>query len=150
MLGRQLAGVRLSVVVRRSEVLPYLVKCGWSASTSEIEELLHRFTDADDEVQFDFDMGGGAIRPRLGIGIAPRDEAGWVRLLDQLVSDGLCVEAKSEALLGWPGASMAGLKGVGACVLRRELSHVKLTCGPNEPTEAKAYFGVFPRRSLFG
>jgi len=148
MLSRQLIGVRLSVAASRGEVVPYLQKCSWAEATFEIEDTLLRYAADDTPVQFDFDVGASAIRPKLGIGLAPQDDASWTRLLAQLVEDGLCTQAKRAALLEWPGSSMASLDSV-ACVLRRDLSHVKLGCGPHQPREAKAYFGVTPGRSLF-
>lgn len=149
MLGRGFPGVRLSVASPREDVVPYLEKCGWNGSTSEIDEVLHRYVLAGGLVQFDFDIAAGVVRPKLGIGLTPRDSAAWAVLEERLVADELCSRRKRKALRAWPGASAAHLEGAGACLLARYLSHVKIGCGPGLPPEAKAYLGVDVRPSLF-
>jgi hypothetical protein len=105
---------------------------------------------------------GPSIGPRLGLEcfapMGPEWSPRWTRLLDYLVSAGLCVPAKRAALLTWCGwahepdgdaasperlaplSELVGLPARGVYV--PGISHVKLSYQPGRPLEAKAYLAV--------
>ncbi|MDC4678464.1 hypothetical protein NQ801_18605, partial [Acinetobacter baumannii] len=104
---------------------------------------------------------GAALSPRIGFECILQDqpprEPRWASFLDELVRQGLCVEAKRDGLLKWPGRITPPMTStpwpahlICAAVqqpedvftgIDRRVSHVKLTYSPRHQPEAKAYFG---------
>lgn len=95
-----------------------------------------------------FDVGPEGVGPRIGFELGfhrqPAREPGWRRLLDRLVSEGLCRPEEARALLAWPGTDHLrsafdrwprGATGH----LVRCLSHLKLVFEPDREPTAKAY-----------
>jgi hypothetical protein len=104
---------------------------------------------------------GVQVGPKVGLEAffqeQPERDAGWALVLDGLVERGACTPAKCEALLAWSGISVpprvaapwpgelmarALLEPDRLSVLARRLNHVKVTCRPGHPLEAKAYLGI--------
>jgi hypothetical protein len=151
MLARPGAGVRLSVQLPRRAARRYLEALGWGAG-AELEGLLDAhagetdFTHPAAPVQVDFDVGA-SIGARVGIGLRPPDERGWPALLDSLVRRRRCDPAKRDALLQWPGVSFARLADSSDwCGFEHYIGHLKISCEVGREPQAKAYFGVTPRR----
>jgi hypothetical protein len=155
MLSRDTDAVRMIVSSRRVEALvgrlqhrglrdPRRLPVG------DIARLVHH-------VWLAVDVDGGGFGPVVGLecyldDTTPWQDGGrWTALLDHLVEQGACTDAKREALLGltglpgeggWPAglrniATVLGPAGLG--VMRLFLHHVKVTERPDAPLEAKAY-----------
>jgi hypothetical protein len=153
MLGRPGEAVRVSVLVPRLDAHPYLASIGWHSGLETLDrgiEAFASYTDFDDPyaaVQIDLDVGG-VIGPLIGLTLRPRHLSGWPGLLDALVGAGLCAPQKRDALLAWPGQTVAELEADGqlqSCILERDISHAKISCGAGVEPKAKAYFGVTPQ-----
>jgi hypothetical protein len=151
MLGRAGEGVRLSVIVPRNDIRAYLSELGWNAGLDQLDRTLDLFAphaDFSPAVQIDFDVSD-AIGSAIGLTLQPADPSRWPDLLDALVTQHLCTKPKRDALLAWPGRSVAEIETTDGCteayVLERDLSHAKVTVTPHTTTKAKAYFGVTPR-----
>lgn len=126
----------------------------------QMAELAPLIEDCD-RYHLSFDIGN-EILPRLGVECGflrlPDQEPRWAGLLDRLVTRGLCLPEKREAVLRWSGYDSLwtapqrwpeGDEGLGGyCV--RCLSHVKLVSWPGRQPEAKAYllFQHFQRSTL--
>ena len=69
-------------------------------------------------------------------------------LLDGLVARNLCTRTKRDALLTWPGRSVAMMPHeLGWSVIERRINHVKFVHDPDSGTEAKGYlFARYYRR----
>ncbi len=151
MLSRPGASARLSVLLPRGYLRPYLLGLGWQGIAG-LERLLDDydahagFTHLTSRVQVDFDVGG-LTNTRIGITVRPLDTGEWRALLAVLVRTSLCTPAKRDALLSWPGISVGWLPGAAEPrVLQHYISHVKLSCSIAGDRQAKAYFGITPRR----
>jgi hypothetical protein len=139
MLGRAERSVRISVLIPRDAVESYFTALGASETARGAVALLGYASERDDCCQLDFDIGP-PIAARVGLGLRPDHADGWESLVEGLVRIGVDDATKLEALLRWPGVTMADTPG-GSILLRRELSHVKLGWQPSG-IEAKAYLGA--------
>ncbi|MFB2919726.1 prenyltransferase/squalene oxidase repeat-containing protein [Aerosakkonema funiforme] len=161
MLSRQAEVLRLNVSnLPPNQVATYLQEIDYPESTNEIETLVMQFLEIVDDVRVCLDVGA-AIHSQVGLECSFRLqnelEPLWFTLLDNLVSLGLCTAEKRKWLLSWPGyvtpistpqpwpdvliaeSMLQSQESLSA--LQRGLSHVKLTCKPQCPLEAKAYLG---------
>lgn len=137
------------------EMTVYLERIEAPGSTSELFATASLFAGVE-RTHLSFDVGPGAIRPRVGIaGSFPRmpgREPRWNDLLGRLEARGLCSREQREALFGWqgyesfwtaPGPWPAGRMRT-FCV--RYLSHLKLVHEPGREPEAKVYLAFGPYR----
>ena len=107
-----------------------------------------------ERIHLSFDIGE-EVSPRIGIEGSflrlPYREPRWAELFERLVERGLCLPAKRDAALAWPGYDSlrtapdrwpAGAGPRNVCV--RSLSHVKVVSRPDREPEAKVYLLVTP------
>jgi hypothetical protein len=146
--------VRLEIFgMETAEILPYLQ--GLVPETvPAVQEAVPLF-DGVERIHLSFDVTE-TVQPRIGLeGSFPRQpprEPRWGALFDRLIQRGLCLPAKRDAVLAWPGYDtfwtaperwpVAELRSRGVCV--RTLSHVKAVCRPGREPEAKAYLVFGP------
>jgi hypothetical protein len=93
----------------------------------------------------------GEVLPRIGLEGAfarqPRREQRWAEILGRLVDRGLCLPAKRDAVLAWPGydsfwtAPGRWPRETGGLSVRF-LSHLKVVGWPDRPPQAKVYLGL--------
>lgn len=146
MLGRTDPSLRLSVLLPGSQVARYLELLGATAAAGISRAVTADHGDLLEESQLDFDLRDG-VHPAIGFGLRPGRGSSWPQLLDRLAGATTLSSDKCEALLHWPGmSSMSRADRCGTWLLRREISHVKLACGPGESRRLKAYLGVAPLR----
>jgi hypothetical protein len=164
MLARPSDAVRLCIAkVSRDQIGAYLHRVRWPGSADEIRSLLTFLGPFADFFVLDIDVEEG-VRPKIGLECyiygfkQPAQEPRWQDLLDALVEQGLCVPAKRDALLTWPGFERADaapdlwpgnlllasrlLGPRVSSALSRTLHHVKISHEPGRPLEAKAYLGI--------
>ena len=98
-------------------------------------------------LHLDIDERRGFV-PRVGMErqfaqncqLTGRTGAGEQRLLDTLTARGLCTRAKRDALLKWPGRSLAIMPHeVWWSVVERRVNHVKFVYEPGSGVETKGY-----------
>jgi hypothetical protein len=142
MLGREPATVRLSVAIPRDEVHAYFSSLGWLAPVGVVERVLAIYAPEGFDVHLEFDVAG-TLGPTLGVVLAPGNPTGWDQLLGALVTHELCAPAKRDALLAWPGEIASTIAGA-PYLVRRALSHVKISAVSGVGLEAKAYFTGSP------
>ena len=153
LLGRgDPAPIRLCVAAISPGAIETCVKdLGWAGSPRLLKSTLQRLYRVADEVTLNLDVASG-IGATIGCEAFvwqardPQRQERWRRLLDALVSDGLCVAAKRDAILRFPGDSLVGEQAAApaqwTCYhrrLRRIVHHVKLTVHVDGDLGAKAY-----------
>jgi hypothetical protein len=160
MFSRRLNGVRLYFHHLGSSAIPaYLDRVGWPGPLSDIEALLSWMPPG---LTLCMDVGE-AVLPKIGVQFHIDENLRsstpkWADFLDGLVTRGLCLPAKRDALLAWVGhahershraAWPARLRrrGVAAhgdvlSVFLRMINHVKVSYQEGQPLEAKAYLGL--------
>lgn len=164
MLARPSDAVRLCIAnMSPHQIEAYLHGIRWSGSADHLRSLLAFLGAFADFFVLDIDVEE-TVRPKIGLECysagfrQPAQEPRWEGLLDALVERGLCVPAKREALLTWPGFERAetspdlwpgnlllASRLLGPRVssaLSRTLHHVKISHEPGRPLEAKAYLGI--------
>ena len=152
MLSRPVDAVRLCLFkIEPGEILDYLAAIGWSGAEQQLEKAIADYAGLVDYLCLHVDIGCESIYPRVGLELLyddlqpwkrqPHREPRWYSLFDRLVEQGICLPSKREAILAWPGFSQFKSRGTSGRLLRG-LQHIKLVCKPNEPLEAKAYFGA--------
>ncbi len=159
MLSRKMDVLRLCIFnITGDEISNFLSRIGVQGSLGEIESAIADFAGLVDSLCLHLDIGE-VIYPRIGLELLydnlhpwkrqPNKEIRWFQLFDKLVERGLCTPEKREALLAWPGyipisQSSGGqeLNSTPNGLLLRGLQHIKLVFCPNQPPEAKAYFGA--------
>ena len=161
MVGRASPFVRMNVKRLEPAALDaYLRGVGWAGDGDHAAALLRRLRARADAVTVCLDVDD-RVQARIGfechLTVQPPAEPGWAALLDDLVAEGWCTQAKRDGLLGWPGLVVPGPGGppwppqhVRDALLRpgdqftsieRQLSHVKVTLEPGGEVGAKGYFG---------
>jgi hypothetical protein len=147
MLGRPERSLRMSVLLPEAELSGYLRRLGHAVAAEVVAATLATLSGLVPATQLDFDLGSGADG-RVGFGLRPaaRSSETWRRLLDRLSESVSIPAARREAVLGWSGSSELKLAAGGSRRLLREISHVKLGCGPATQAQVKAYLGVTPLR----
>jgi len=161
MLARETKLLRLFMRnVPKDRLGDCLVTLGWPGSVEKLEDCLSGLLELADCVGLDIDVGE-SISPKVGIELGfgrrilpaqGKEHEKWVRLFDALVSAHLCLVAKRDALVGWPGGARLTTnydlqwKGfrLSDYPIYRALSHIKIVIEPGQPLSAKAYFGFIP------
>lgn len=157
MLSRPHQAIRLDVAgLAFNQLLDYLKEIGWVDRTNRLRSLIADLSNFADHIHLAFDIGD-TIFPRIGLECflkqQPKHEPRWQLLLDYLVKQGLCTQAKRNALLSWSGFSQIKsnhednclLSNKGINILGRSISHIKIVEQPNFPLEAKAYLAIAQR-----
>jgi hypothetical protein len=147
MLPREPATVKVNGIIPTDQLLPYLAAIGWRGSTDEVQHLLETFCPAPAWVRFDLTVGP-VLSPRLGIEFfskgLPQSTAMRHRLLDQLVTMGICTDDKRGALLTWAGCSRERYSGQPRPMGLYRSWYIKVVYNTGCPLEAKAYLGFTP------
>ena len=163
MLARAIDALRVNVKgLKTADVSDLLVRLGWSGPDGAVGEKLDWLLQYADHVTVCLDLGE-RVYPRVGLEAffhdLPHEDAGWGRLLDDLVQRGACTPEKRDALLAWVGIdgpprvsapwpgeliAQALLKPDRFSTIARRLSHIKVAYQPEQPPEAKAYLGFGP------
>jgi hypothetical protein len=145
MLGRRVKGVRVCVCnLSLDGIGEYLDRLGWTGRREELIGALSPLTGQALRLALGIDVGD-MIAPRIGVecylhdGPRTRIEGHWAELLDLLVARGMCRLDKRDALLCWPGQTLARF--LWPVIIARGLNHIKLVYQPGCPPQAKAYFG---------
>lgn len=164
MLARPAGAVRLCIAnIPLDQIDAYLQRIRWPGSAGHLRSQLAFLGPFADFFALDIDVEG-AVRPKIGLECymagfkQPAQEPRWQALLDALVERGLCVPAKRDALLTWPGYErdesspdlwpgnlLLASRLLGPRVssaLSRTLHHIKIGHEPGRPLEAKAYLGI--------
>ncbi|MEO7234296.1 MAG: hypothetical protein ABIW80_02860, partial [Lapillicoccus sp.] len=157
MTARGSEAVRLCVADLPVEgVVPYLRGLGWSGDGTRLHALVSGLTALTARIGVVVDVGDIA-HETVGLECflgrhGPQVDARWPALLDHLVREGLCTPQQRAALLAYPGhappvgapaggqraaAALLGGRATGGYL--RQLNHVKVTCAPGVPLEAKVY-----------
>ncbi|HEX5749262.1 MAG TPA: hypothetical protein VFZ09_23740 [Archangium sp.] len=167
MFSRRFDGVRLCLQGLGPSTLPYyLLRVGWPGDPREVEALLARVAGRVERMALSLDVGA-TVLPRLGVechladSLHEADSERWASLLDALVTQGLCLRAKRDALVEWlghthlrsrPEALPGNLRALSASlgpkalpVFLRRINHLKLVLQPGRPPEAKAYLVLIQR-----
>ncbi|MBS3028147.1 MAG: hypothetical protein HCA25_13970 [Dolichospermum sp. DET50] len=152
MLSRKIDVLRLCMFnLSGDEILKVLSRIGVEESRSEIEQAIADFAGLVDSLCLHLDIGQ-VVYPRIGLELLydhlhpwqrqPNKETRWFQLFDKLVERDLCTPEKREALLTWTGYVPMSQSLMPDGLLLRGLQHIKLVFCPNQPPEAKAYFGA--------
>jgi hypothetical protein len=170
MLARPVDAVRLCIRdLELADLPPYLARVGWPGPWNEADAALAPFATLATRTALHLDVGS-AVYPRIGLEcyVGPPSDGAWppatTAFLDALVDAGLCVPAKRDGLLAWPGEQRVSAADVpplpsiadkarlmsrtASTIYGREVNHVKLNFTPGRPLEAKAYVGVLLRWRL--
>jgi hypothetical protein len=163
MLARNSDAVRLCVRdLSSARILEYLIRIGWGGDPTALQSVLDALSPLVGPICLDIDVSaavshkiGLECRPRSVNGGQPGTEQPWDLFLDYLVERGLCLPAKRDALLTYPGicseqtdaerwpanltriSEFLGGRTIGLFI--RTLYHVKIVYQPRCPLEAKAY-----------
>ncbi|MGD9890267.1 MAG: hypothetical protein AB7R89_19680 [Dehalococcoidia bacterium] len=164
MLARPSDAVRLCIAdMSPSQIEVYLQRVRWPGSAAHLRSLFVFLRTFADYFVLDIDVEE-TVRPKIGLECyfygfkQPAQEPRWQDFLNVLVEQGLCVPAKREALLAWPGFERADaspdlwprnlllasrLFGPRvSSAISRTLHHVKISHEPGRPLEAKVYMGI--------
>lgn len=164
MLSRSTNDVRLYInKIHSEEILPYLSLLGWKDSDAHLQTLIGDIQTKAERFVLSFDVTAEGIGPRIGLECSfeenrYNEETGWKPLFDYLVTQGMCLPEKRDALLRYPGVEhpddFSGgvmrpfvsvslhLDDIFSGSLVRYISHVKVVYIPGRPMEAKAYPAV--------
>lgn len=147
-VARQTQAFRIVVgEVDPDQIPEYVSAVGWKGRTSDLESLIFALRGFADRHSINFDVGEQGIG-KVGIefGIAqeyePTSDPRWETILDFLVKQGWCRREKRDALLAWPKHLTLMTGAPKPMLLRRFISHVKLSLEPKRRVTAKAYVGV--------
>jgi hypothetical protein len=162
--AREPAPVRMQFShLTTDEFLTFLTNVGWTGTTDGLGVVLNDLSKVTDDITYGMDFDGG-VGPKIGLECYlhddgdPRATSKWVPFLDYLVSQGLCLQSKAEALLEYPGRvqetdcpenwpdnlSQASrmLGGTRVPVLSKYVHHIKVVFLHGRAVEAKAYPGL--------
>lgn len=154
-LARPVKVARLCLyLTTQAEVEAILTRLNWPSALDAVNPILA--ATPYEALRLYLDLTEGGIYPRLGLELhpqaskRPRVSTEWEHLLNYLVVQGLCLPEKQAGLLAWPGQGYIDLNF--PHVIYRALSHVKITYAPDQPLEAKAYFGlnIIRLNAIFG
>ena len=153
MLSRRVEAVRFCARVPVELVVHYLKRVGWTGPMDDVIAMLRLFGAFSDSVFVDLDIGKRML-PTIGLEfiMGHRSDTGsnLHRFSDALVDADLCTARKGRELLGWPGSSLHFYPSLPLqTVLRRELSHIKITLSPECAAAAKAYLWCSPTIEVF-
>jgi hypothetical protein len=162
LLSRSSNGIRIYInKFQPEDVIPYLNTLGWFDETGEFTKLLDEIKDLADRFVLSFDVNEDGIGARVGIELSFESnffqkETRWINLLNYLVSKGLCIPEKRNALIKYQGsenessdiilepvkAASENLNDLFLSTIVRYISHIKIVYQPEELLEAKAYPAV--------
>jgi hypothetical protein len=162
MLSRHTAGVRLCIRnMSPPHLVNYLTGLGWSGQPQALCRTLNALATLVDRIDLDVDIDQ-TVSPKIGLECYiqphPQDRLRWQSLLAYLHEVGLCVPAKRDTLLDYPGyvdalshpdvwpqhlkiaAAFVGQRAVS--LFTRGLHHIKVVFQEDRAQEAKAYLSV--------
>lgn len=145
-----------------SEAGAFVDRLGWSGSIPTMSRLLSMMQDVSSRFMISVDLDARRALPRLGLEMYPdysdsadddallstwlrTKRADWRGFVNRLVDMRLCLPAKAQGLLSWPGWKFPyGQASV--CRLWMGINHVKISIS-GERLQAKAYAGleILPR-----
>ncbi len=167
MLSRPLEAVRICVRnIPPEGIARYLSDLQWDGSITGLKKLVLNLPSLVDRITLHVDVisdNATFIGPKIGlecyVDTSPDSEDNWSVLLDYLVQRGMCVPAKRDALMDFPGYTdeytdrevwpqhllgLSALLGIhNASVIQRMLHHIKIVYLEDGLLEAKAYVGAF-------
>ena len=169
MLSRQQPVLRVNIKrLQANTWFEYLKRVGWSGNVIEAQALINQCFDIADRITVCIDIGA-EVFPQISFECIflgqTNDNPGWTRLLDLLVEQGLCLAHTRDALFAWPATinpantkqqwpahlvteSLLKSNNYFSC-FQRALSHIKISCKPQNQLDAKAYLW-FEHRWLNG
>jgi hypothetical protein len=129
------------------QIPQYVASVGWKGRAKELESLIFSLGGYADRHSINFDLdeqGIGKVGIEFGIPQehAPTSDPRWEMILDFLVRQGWCRKEKRDGLLAWPKPLTFMSREAGPILLRRFISHVKLSLDSRGRVEAKAYMGI--------
>lgn len=133
--------------VEPDEIPEYVSSVGWKGRPKDLESIIFSLAGYADRHSINFDLdehGVGKIGIEFGI---PQENAlnsdpRWETILDFLVTQGSCRREKRNALLAWPKPLTLMLDDSKPILMRRFISHIKLSLETGRRVEAKAYVGL--------
>jgi hypothetical protein len=168
MLSRQTPGVRLVITrITPDQILPYLTQIGWSEDVACLPGLLKELEEKVSRIVLHITVTENGIEQKIGLecSFSPdlyHLETRWSSFFEYLISKGLCLREKKDALLQYMGVVQEDQeKEFDATLYKptvkiqharfskalvRFISHVKLVYEHGTVLLAKAYPGV----RLFG
>jgi hypothetical protein len=117
MLGRSPRAVKLYGVLRRAELLDYLMRIGWAGDRSAIERALEQLYPAEllgDQLFVDLNLNDFRDRARCTLGLAISQQhlrfgvdpdPTRARVLQAWMTAGLCDPGKAESARAWPASA---------------------------------------------
>ncbi|MEI6455686.1 MAG: hypothetical protein WCO93_05305, partial [bacterium] len=152
MIPRKTEVIRLVVTsLPRDAMTRYLSDIGWPDDTNVAGELSGRLTTIFDRIVYNINIGRSVL-PFLGMELylgklsQPQHDPRWTRVMDQLVSDGLLLETKREALLRFCGKRTIQLLYPIRYICG--INHLKFVYRKGIPNEVKGYFGTMIRPDI--
>ncbi len=147
-IARQSHAFRVVVGELEPDQIPeYVSSVGWKGRAKDIESLIFALGGYADRHSINFDLderGIGKVGIEYGI---PQEHAltsdpRWEMILDFLVKQGWCHHQKRDALLAWPKPLTLMSGDSRPLLMRRFISHVKLSLEVGRRVAAKAYVGL--------
>lgn len=140
--------------IAEADTVAWLTAIAWPGDPSAAIARLAPYLAAAHSFAVDVDLLDGRIGPKLGIELYREpgdiDPARWRGLFSMLEADGLALEAKSAAILRYPGTERFNQSAVwrqrtgwGYPLLSRSIHHLKVVATPEGLVEAKAYLGAY-------
>jgi hypothetical protein len=129
------------------EIPEYVCSAGWKGRAKELQSLILAMGGYADRHSVNFDLTEHGIE-KLGIEFGiPQEQAitsdpRWEMILDFLVKQGWCRRIKRDALLEWPKPLTLMHDEPTSLLLRRFMSHIKLSLEPEGRVTGKGYVGV--------
>ena len=146
MLSRPVEAVRLTMARMTSDqIQTYLQGLDWPGDHRTLHEALGLAEGRAARIGLAVDAGS-ELSPKLGVEVhfsedkLPRRPYPWEGILDALVARGLCLPAKRDAILRYPGLVEVQQDGLGCkSMLLKQISHLKIVIDSDRITAAKAY-----------
>jgi hypothetical protein len=168
MLSRPSYGIRIVVKkLQPKKIIPYLQSLGWSEKSNGLISLINELEKHATRIVLSFDILETGIGEKIGIecGFYPKHhdeyapEPRWKDFLIHLVNKGLCSSEKCNSLLDFVYDAETTLTSFKSgkqpliistktlseeytSTLVRQIGHIKIVYNPNQPLEAKAYYGA--------
>lgn len=161
MLSRPEKVLRLNIhKLHHDEVLPFLDSLGWKGDGERIVFWLRELMNYCDKVILSFDVFDGMILPKIGLEAfiekQPSEDYRWNQLMDKLVQHQLCTTEKREVFSTWEKkwfpfelkwhpdliAYNLTLQKTEFPLIKRIVSHIKITLDGDEAPTSKIYLGV--------
>jgi hypothetical protein len=143
--------VRLIVRMPWRRIARTLADLGWPGDPWDLHVTLERLCPDTPVHSVNLDVLASGLGPRVGIEFvhlgAPRENARWKALFDQLEALGACAPERRAAISGWGGEVFGSAVGPGLVSARRDLL-VKVIYETGAALRAKAYLFFAPRLTL--